>query len=297
MIVVPSIPAAPQDQVDRILVNSAASLSFAPTDQDGEVVAVTATGPITISNSAGAEITGGTATLNDDGTLSYDLAAADLPLLDTYAVKWQGAVGGDVLAWQTTAQVVGGFHYSLAAFKALRPEFATMTPDRIRDARTLAEERFELECRVAFVPRGARETLKGPSWESFLLAHVACRDILAMKIDGTILTGDQIAAQTIEEGGILRLDRTYWTHRHRHCEVEILYSHGYDRPDRAVRDAVLRLAKDYAVPDANLPARALVQLTDYGAFRIGRIDDDNPFGIDSVDAVYRAVRRHRPPVG
>jgi len=149
-------------------------------------VALEQAGTVSVNDGTGLQIWSGDGTLDgSDDRISCSIPPSALPGLDLYTVTWRGTPeDGDELSWATTMELVGGFHFSIATLAGARKEFAAMSPDALRDARTLAEVRFESECRVSFVPRGARETVEGDGSDVLLLGHVACRELLAISEDG-----------------------------------------------------------------------------------------------------------------
>lgn len=292
----------PTEQLDRALVGAAVALVFTPADEDGIAItfAVNTTVTMAVVDGAGTAVTGSpfAATLAvDRKSASVTIPTASLAHLDTYDATWAFTSGATVRSWQTTLQVCGGYHCTVDAFRNLRSEFATVAASDIRDARTLAEVRFEDACKVAFVPRGARASLKGDGTDVLLLGHVELREIYSLSIDGTDLTVDELAALDLsgKHAGIVVNVEGTWT---KDSAIETHYAHGYDRADRPVRGAIMTLMKDYIVPDSTLPPRAVLQLSDFGNFRMAQPDENHPFGdMPEVESVYELYNRRRPAVG
>lgn len=290
--------AIPTEQFDRVLMGEDAALSFAPASADGDALTLLAPATVALSDGAGVDIplSPNAATIaTDKHSLSFTIPAGSLPLLDTYTVTWTATVGEAACSWQTSLDVCGGHIFSIAQFRASKKEFAAKTAATVRSVRTAAEVAFEKECGVAFVPRGAREQIRGDDTDTLLLSHVALRDIYSLSVDGTAWTPDEIAVLVREEPGIVtRTDGLVWTAG---SLIVVHYTHGYDRPPVPVRDAVLILAQDRAIPDSRIPSRAVLQATEFGNFRVSVPGRDGPFGIPEVDARVYTYGRPRPAVG
>lgn len=297
----------PTTQVDRFLQGEPALLSFAPLDQDDEPLTVTEPATVTIVDGAGvAVVEDAEATVVEEEEaaphLTYLLDPDDFALLDTYTVTWTAVVGeeDDELSWTTTLELCGGHLFRFAAFRALGASLKSAAAATIREARRLAEDRFEDECAVAFVPRGARARRYGDGSRTLILPHVALRGLYSVTLDeDTELTEAELAELEYgddEVGGAIvrRPAGKVWP---ADTLVELHYAHGYDRPSRPVVAAVLELAREYAAPNTALPPRATSVATDLGVFRISTANAENPTGLPNVDAVIRDVRRKRPSVG
>ncbi len=288
----------PTSQVDRVLIAQSAPVSFTPLDDNGEELALSGTVAVDLKDGAGVVLhTGISATLSGN-TISATIPAADLVKYDTCTLVWYATYASVEHTWATTLEVCGGFLFSIAQFKAMGIELAALSAAEIREIRRLAEDRMEQECERAFVPRGCRETVRGQGTSGLTLSHREPRTVYALELDGTVWTSDQIDELEKDAGGLLRRP---WLGGYRQtwdcgCEVLLHYAYGCDRPPRPVTDAALALARDGAFPDARIPQRALLQVTDYGNFRVGVPNAENPTGIPSVDAVIRSYPR-RPLIG
>jgi hypothetical protein len=290
-------PATPTAQVDRRVIGVPASLALTPYDdsQGSELTLAAEPAPsVSVSDGAGVEVHAGAAAIStDEHSLSATIPSDALPMLDSYLVRWSATAAGVAYLWTTILEVCGGHLFTLAAMRASRSEFASLPTEQLLAARTLAEARFEEECRVAFVPRGARERLRGDGSSTLLLARVALREVIALAVDGASWSAEQIAALIAEEAGILRREDGWPAG----AVVDVHYSHGYDRPEAPVTDAALRLAREYAFPDSRLPPRAVLQATEYGSFRLATPGRDGATGLPDVDAVIARYSRERPALG
>src|SRR5881628_1328803 len=127
--------------MDRILQGTASTISVI-VDQDGvptnpspdsALVTITrANGTVLVAN-AGTSDTG-------TGSFAYTLNPTQTATLDRLTAVWSVTVGGVAQTLTTRVEVVGGFVFSLADFKA-RPDVAsgTYTTQQLANARTLAE--------------------------------------------------------------------------------------------------------------------------------------------------------------
>lgn len=293
------------NQVDRILLGEVVTLAFNPVDRDEAARVVTAPATVTITDGDGTEVvSAAAATIAGDGkTLSYVTDPTKLAAYDSYTVVWSARYGAATLSWQTALEVCGGHLFSIATFQAQGGRLDTLTAAQVREARRQAEDRFETECDVAFVPRAARVTVKAEDVYKLLLPHVALRELYAVTVDDgtteTVLTETQLATIQIGDelagaGVAYREDGDLWG---KGDTVTLYYAHGYDRPAPHVSDAVMKLAREYVAPDGALPPRATSLSTDIGTFRISVASREHPTGIPDVDSVIELVGRKRPPVG
>jgi len=280
----------------RLLADGDYALTVVTVDEDGGAVDVTA--PSLVIHDGAGESCGGTFTPTPHtGSLTCSVPAATLPTLDTYTLVWSGTVG--TASWEAVQRVetVGGFLCGIAEFRAFAPEFADATrypAARVRAARTVAEERFERACRVAFVPRGRRVRTTGDGSVRLRVDDNALRRLLSATIDGVALAGDEIAAVAVREWGAFdRPPGRVWPDG---APVALHYEHGYDAPPPEVVQAVMLLMREYMAPSI-LPARATSLATDIGNFRITVAGRDGSTGVPEVDAVIANHSRRRPRIG
>lgn len=181
---------------------------------------------------------------------------------------------------------VATHYFTIAELRAFRPrelENAVKYPDaKLDEARSVAESAFEKAARVAFVPRSATTTLIGHDGDTLVVPSHVLRSVQAVTIDGVALTADQLSALKVRSwGGIVRA--TGWDDG---AEIVVTYSHGYDAPPAPVKDAVMKLAVEAAIPSA-IPARATAQNVGDQYFRITVAGRDGHFGIPDVDLVLK----------
>jgi hypothetical protein len=141
--------------VDRVLRNTAANIqaTFAldgvPTDAVGTVtVTVTRADGTVIVNAQAADKPAGTT-----GVYQYPLTPTHTALLDTLTATWTGTISGVAQTVQTVVEVAGGFAFSVAQARSVRPldNATTYTTARIVEMRTLVEDALERELGYALV--------------------------------------------------------------------------------------------------------------------------------------------------
>lgn len=214
-----------------------------------------ATATVTITRDDGTAVVTDAATARSGvGEFVYSLSAVDTASLDVLTVVWTSSLG----SLTTTVEVVGGFLFTIAQARALKPlEQVAYTAQRIVDARTLAETALEDACGVAFVPRYKRESVSGNGGLELMLSQPRVTAIRSVSLDGAAGT----AADFLPNGsGILytanRFERGYQNY-------EIAYEHGWPSPPPRVTQAALKLAKRYLV-DQPQSDRATSMTTDDG---------------------------------
>lgn len=290
--------AIPAEQVDRRLIHAQATVAFTPRDEDGAALTIAASpAPAAVlKDGAGAEVGDGpSVSLNGDAdTMTAVVPAADLDELDTFTIEWTATVAGTELTWETALQIAGGFHFGLAPLIATRTEFSSYAAASFHEARRIAEDRLEEKTKVAWVPRGAREQHRGVGRDFLILGHTALRDLVSLTLDGDAFTATELAALEQDPAGIVtRPDGVTWPAGE---IVVVHYRHGEDRPPHPVSDATMTLAKELVVPDTSIPARAVLQATELGTFRLTTAGRDGPTGIPDVDAVIADYERPRPAI-
>lgn len=282
--------------MDRLAKISSGDYALAIVAADADGAPVTATDPaLTITDGAGQDV--GTYTpVAAAGELTAAVPAADLAALDVYTCSWSGTVAGAALEWTSHVELAGGYLFEIAELRASDPAFtvSAYSGAKCRAARTAAEERLEAGAHVAFVPRAHRLSAIGDGSGRLRVPHNAIRRVVAGSIAGVDLTAAELAALVPREwGAIDRPDGYAWT---ADAAIELHYEHGLDFPPAPVREAAMILAREYLVRSA-LSARATVEATDVGFYRLSVAGKDKPTGIPDVDAVIETFGRRRPLVG
>lgn len=242
----------------RSLRYAPAVLSWQPTDGTGAPLEVSGTVTVTVTrDSDGSSVTVGSVSGSGNAPRTATVGAAETALLDVLTATW--SVDG-VVSGVTTCEIVGGFIASVATIRDRARRNVTTDKDLIVQVRDEVEAHAEDTCRVAFVPRYAHERVRVPrSTEELLLPHVELRVVRSATLideagNETALTDAQCAAIAPSGGGIARRgDDTCWP-----CGwVDIVYEHGYDRPDQdLVRQFIDRVTHRLAQRNTAVPPAA-----------------------------------------
>ena len=219
---------------------------------------------------------------------TFNLTTTHTALLDRLTVTWTSSTKGTLVSY---VEVAGGFLFTIA--DALLDSEIDDDATDIAAARTMAEQAFEQECGVAFVPRYERERITSTRrWHPDVqLGWQEVRTIRDATVDGVALSAGQL--DTIIPRGSLAYYPTGWW-RGVASEIYVGYEHGYDNPPAEVSRAVLRLAKHY-LSDWSSDDRALRLDTDAGSYVMavpGR--GGSVFGIPEVDSVAARYRVTAP---
>jgi hypothetical protein len=208
------------------------------TDPGTVTVTVTAADGTVLATDAA---TGGSGT----SARTYSLTAAThTAALDTLTLSWESATKGTLTG---TVEIVGGFLFSIAEFRALGSAYANTTnypTATLQDMRTTVEQALEDACGVAFVPRYELETLNGTYGGLLPVKWAKVRTIRSVTVDtvaGTV--ADYVA---LREGMIY--GTSYWTAGY--GNVTVGYEHGHSTPPMRIKRAALILAKRWITPGA-----------------------------------------------
>ena len=256
------------------------TLTASARDEDGDPVDITGTPTLTIYDGTG------TAVFTDDATISDgDLSAS-----------WVAEVAGNAEEWRTPFELVGGFIFEIGELRDHDEQFENQTnypTEQLKRARTWAEDRFEhpLAACAAYVPRGCRETRKGNGTPLLYLTYPNIRRVISVTVDGTALTEAELSELTIWRRAIE--SPSSWMEG---SKIEVFYEHGYDVPPEPVKEAVMILAKEYAVESA-LSSRATSESTDVGFLRLSIATAGGRTGIPEVDAVMADYGHRLPAIG
>lgn len=278
--------------MERYSVGQAATLSY--TAYDDEETALTITGPATytIYDGAGTQVDTGAASAVA-GSLTATLPVAKVSVLDTYKVRWTGKVSGTSREWWDYFELVGGYVFTLPELRASDPAYADTTKyptAKLRKARMWVEERIEHPkiSNVAFVPRAARETLRGDGTATLSLKWPKIRTVYSITVDDVamVLTDVEINDRSL----------TYdagWTQG---AVIEVHYEHGYDECPLPVKEPAMKMAREILVSSA-LPNRAVSESTDVGVIRYSIAGRDGSTGFPEMDEVLRAFGCRIPMIG
>jgi hypothetical protein len=281
--------------VQRILRGSAAILRSTKHDGDGEPVAPTVGNTVTVqvTRSDGTDVLpAGTVATVAGAEVTVALTAAHTADLDQLTATWteRDGVGTVVATWQSAAEIVGGFFFSIAEARASDKtlEDATKYPDAdILATRAEVEEEFEAICGRAFVPRFGTFTGTGGAQ---VLPDPHLRKLRSVTVDGTAYTASELEDVKTDEAGIIA------TSARRGARVVVSYEHGLDSPPADLKRAALtRLRSRLNMSKSAVPDRATSFSTETGTFRLS-MPGANRTGIPDVDAVLDRYALRTPTV-
>jgi hypothetical protein len=280
--------------MDRVLRNTAANIqaTFAldgvPTDAVGTVtVTVTRADGTVIVNAQAADKPAGTT-----GVYQYPLTPTHTALLDTLTATWTGTISGVAQTVQTVVEVAGGFAFSVAQARSVRPldNATTYTTARIVEMRTLVEDALERELGYALVPRYSLDWLDyfagGSAWGEIPLRPYTTA-VRTLTIDGVAATG-----MTLRRPGTVTPTLRYTTGFARWSDALVGIEHGQPVTEAEATQAALTLAKTWLV-SGPVDDRTTALATEDGTFTLstpGR--GGSIFGVPQVDSfVQRASLR------
>jgi hypothetical protein len=205
----------------------------------------------------------GTVLVTDDptadagtGVFSYTFTTAQAASLDLFDVAWTATFNGSPQTIHTYVEVVGGFLFTEAEARAVKPLDDTnkYTDAEIIAGRTLAEAALEDACGLSFVPRYFREKVDGLGVGDVLLTKPRPLTITAATVDGTALSADQLADLELYRDGRV-YNPSGWAEGRRN--VVLTGTAGFQFPPPRVGRACLLLAKRFLV-DSPLNDRTTV---------------------------------------
>ncbi|MGH8575341.1 MAG: hypothetical protein ACREXJ_00145 [Gammaproteobacteria bacterium] len=282
----------------RVPRTAAGTLTHSFFGADGETPLVSSTTvTVDVTDANGAAVADDAATTVASAVYSYALPGQ--AQLAELTVAWSGTIGGAAVVETDTAEIVGGFLFSLAELRdsdeSLREQsggvYLYSTAD-LALARIQTEVECEWICDRAFVPRYRRVVLGGGATTELLLGVPDVRSIRAVRVAEhgsstfTALTAAELAALIATDDGLLvRGDGQGWTWGQRNVIVEC--EHGLDRPPEDLKRAALRRARSWVqIGTSKVPERAFAYTTNDGAsYRLSRPDAFHT-GIADVDSAY-----------
>ena len=171
------------------------------------------------------------------GVVTYTLTPTQTALLDALTVSWTATFGGQSQTFIDIVEIVGGFLFTIAEARAVKPldNTTAYTLQMIRDTRTLVEEALEDACGVAFVPRYKRETVMGTGSSRLVLSQprvTAVRSISAITDTTSIV---------VHTSGVIYYPAGFA----RDTAYIVSYEHGHPSPPLPAKQAALALAKKF----------------------------------------------------
>lgn len=247
---------------------------------------------LTITDSAGAAVAGFTSSKPATGTYRATLPI-NLDTLDTYDILWAWPNGQ---TRRSQFELIGRHLFTIAdlrAFDTVLTNETKYTDAMVRTLRDEVTERFEIEAEVSFIRRGARDTVSGDGTSTLLLDHFEAGVLVAVKVDGTALSVEDLANVKVHPFGMLEWDGGTFAVGIRN--VSVFYEHGFATPPLPV----VRAAKKYArylllnsVMDQS--ERATAVFNEMGGMRLTLAGRDGPTGLPEVDAVLKRFGRAAP---
>jgi hypothetical protein len=280
--------------VDRVLRSSAATASVIFYVGD---VAVDATGPVTVDvlREDGETLSSGTTATKRPNTIGvYDLAlspALHTAEVDVLSLRWHATVAGVASVVETRVEVVGGFAFAVAEFRALADmaDTAKYPTARVAAERTRIEALFERACGASFVERYAREVLDGAGGPVVETETGRLRRILSAREDGAFLTGASLSGMTVlRHGAVVRAPGEFWKPTAPgNVELRLVVGWSESYPDdlRAAAMDAVRYRLVQARSGAAIPERATSLTTEAGTFAVATAGLRRPTGLPEIDAV------------
>lgn len=267
---------------EHVLRDTAAELAMTfSSAPDGDVT-------VTITDANGDAVDSGTATVDSEDAARFTFQLDPQPDVQSFDVVWAGSWGGDAQQITARVEIVGGVLFTVGqarAFDDAALASTTTYPDAaILDARAGIAEFFQEVCGVSFIPRYSRDILDGGGYSLWLnRPHV--NRILAVTLDGTALTADEIADLDVYEHGQVYRDAR-WTADRRNVIVE--YEHGYEAVPWDIHRAALTYLR-YILVTSDVSDRTITWSNELGTFRQAQPGREYPTGLPAVDA---ALHRH-----
>jgi hypothetical protein len=229
--------------MDRVLRNASAVLTVtlsvdgAPADPSPDSATVV------LVNTVGTELYNGLASDDGTGVFSLPLTPAMTASLDTLTAVWTMVYGSETQILTTTAEIVGGFLFTVAEARALSPLDNTTnfsTADIIA-TRTAVEQAIEQAAGVAFAPRYALESYSGDGSWSLMLRRPLPSAVRSVTIGGAAVAAGTLTGLALSTSGELYSTALAWTYGR--SNILIGYEHGFGEAPHEIKRAALLLAK------------------------------------------------------
>lgn len=276
----------------RILRGVAATLSFTNVDQDG--VAAAASGAVTVgvmSSDGSTVVAPGSATVGAN-PYTKALTAAQTASLDILTATWTDA--GDGSVHTTTAEIVGGFHFSIAELRAQKnlADTSKFTNAELVAVREWWETLSESYCDQSFVPRYKVRRLSGTGGGTLSLPEWNLRSVRRVWVYSdadtyVAFTPDELADIT-PTSGTLHSRSGYFTYGDQN--IVVAYEHGLDTAPADIRQAGLEACRHRLLDQQQGPVVYSVADGEGGVTRFAMPGADRPTGIPSVDTVLNRYR-------
>jgi hypothetical protein len=224
------------------------------------------------------------------------LGASHTSALDVLSLVWSGSVtGAGAQVYAQTVEVVGGFYVSLPDLRSM-PELSNTTKHAtasLRAARTEFEFLAERYCEVAFVPRYARDLLRGDGSNRITLGHHRPHSLRSIEIDGEAQTTSEFHF----DGLVLEWDSGSFPVAVGEPNVEVVYEHGHEFAPAMISQACRVYVEQRLLGDrSGIPRLALSVDSEFGNMRLSTPGPNRPTGIPLVDAVLNEYSERVPGV-
>jgi hypothetical protein len=276
----------------RVLTRSAATITWQPTDQEGELTAASGTPTVTVTRADGTVILGLTPTLGA-GVVSLTIPATSLTEPDQLDVVW---LLDAVARGETAVDVVGAPLITETEVRAREPALANVAnypAATIRRAIAEVAARFERSVpAVSFVPRlSVVDTYVTSSRLSIPYYFGRAVRWVQNWQSSAWVDVDYGYANLLEGGGF---ELTNW---YRSGAMRVGFEHGLDAPPPDVKKAAARAVRHVLIsPASGLDPRAMSYQPPEG----GNVTLATPglgpweFGLPDVDAVLKSWRQSHP---
>ena len=252
----------------------------------GETAATRGSVTVTVTSDTGATLATGSA--SEDGSThvySYSLTTAATAAIDLLTVTWASA--SETIT--THVEVVGGFYFDLADLRAMNDISGQTTKyptDSLRRARDWIEDIIDGTVNAPFVRRYFRDQF---NWTpNLVLRQPYGRALLSMSVNGTAVSGGDLAALTIDSSGRIVTAAT-GVQSYRTGLVDIRYEAAVmDSCPADLREVALQAARWHLIAtdgQSGIPSRATSITNEFGNVNLTTASKDRPTGIPDVDAV------------
>lgn len=223
---------------------SSATITARATDGAGMAVEPDSAKVTITRDSDGEVIADGAAVQVDGSKLACTVKAEDVPRVDLLHVTWEIVADGAASTLRQQVGVVGAFICSLQEIAEAVEGSARSepTPEQLAAARAKAETLLEERCNVAFRPTYHREVLRGEGGEELVVSRPRLLSVRSVTISGRPISIGEVAPSIA--GTVVRADG--WPEG---AEIEVAYEHGWPMPPDDVREAAIKLARDYLLAD------------------------------------------------
>lgn len=291
---------------ERILVNTAATISAQFLDQYGDA-ANPGTVTVGVVKEDGTEViaagtaTGGTGTSPRTLALTYAQVGTQTNFL---TATWSGSSTGTL---ETVIEVVSGFYFTEAQARAWKHGLMDSTTSypttQLRSARLTVEHEFERVC-WPFLPRYRRVSVAPTNEYRLWLPDMRVRNVRSIRnyasdnATYTAWTAAELASLVVSGSGQIVSGSTPFISNGGPLVIE--YEYGLDRPEQRVVDAAIARCRYIMNADqSGVPERAQsYTAAEGGTYSLTTAGRGNAItGMPDVDVVLNDRRYRRPKIG